>query len=324
MKKKRLMGLLAVEVVVCLIFAAVRLINGDGIRFGAVMAFPFEQIGLWLRFLSLSGDMGNIIAIIIYVSISLMPLILVLVTKKIRMGSLHWEDSLVGLLSILLFAVLYLMINPGLIVTPLGGGIEVAKAILGGTVYSVICAYVVLKVLRRFFDSGTELLQKYLAILLGLLSVVFVFAIFGIGLDGLIGAFETLRAGNVGNENLLGLSYIFLCLRFIVDSIPFGINILVVFSGIDLVSAISADRYSEETVSSAKKLSVVCKLSLMATVLSNASFNILQIMFARNLNVVNGSVEIPIISIVFVLAVLLLSRFAAENKALKDDNDSFI
>jgi hypothetical protein len=40
--------------------------------------------------------------------------------------------------------------------------------------------------------------------------------------------------------------------------------------------------------------------------------------------VINGTVQIPVLTIAFVLAVLLLSRFIAENKRLKDDNDMFI
>ncbi|MCL2631922.1 MAG: hypothetical protein FWD45_02370 [Coriobacteriia bacterium] len=59
-------------------------------------------------------------------------------------------------------------------------------------------------------------------------------------------------------------------------------------------------------------------------ILTNVSFNLLQFLFVKSLVVTNGSVRIPIFSITFVLAALLLTRLTAESKQLKDDNDMFI
>jgi hypothetical protein len=38
----------------------------------------------------------------------------------------------------------------------------------------------------------------------------------------------------------------------------------------------------------------------------------------------NSSLQIPVLSIAFVLATLLMARFIGENKQLKDDYDMFI
>ena len=51
---------------------------------------------------------------------------------------------------------------------------------------------------------------------------------------------------------------------------------------------------------------------------------LLQFAFMKTLLVVNGSVQIPILSMAFVLAALLLAQYIKENKQLKDDNDMFI
>lgn len=322
MNRKLLLFIFAVEGIACLILATVG--SSIGGVFPAVMAFPFEQIGLGLRTLSLSGATGNMAAIVLYVVICLVPFAILLIRK--RKNILHMEDSLLGILSILLFVVMYQMINPGLISLGPGGSnnFSFAKAILGGTIYSVICAYVVLGVLRLFFSSDTEGLQKHMVILLVLVNALFIYLIFGVGINKLLGYFEALRESNAGNEHLLGASYVFLTLQFVVDNIPFILNIFVVFAGISLLYQLTSDRYSAATVSSSEKLSKICRIALMITVLTNTAFNVLQLIFSKMLFNINSSVEIPLFSIAFVLAALLLSRFVAENKALKDDNDSII
>lgn len=322
MNRRVLLIILAVEAIASLMFAIV----GTSIDnlFSTVMAFPFQQLGLGLRALSLSSVVGNMVAIVLYIIICLVPCVVILIRRKKNL--LHIEDALLVILSILLFVVMYQMINPGLIRLTYrdNSGLPFAKAVLGGTVYSVICAYVVLRVLRLFFSSETAGLQRYLVILLVLVNALFVYLIFGSGINSLINSFKTLRESNSGNEHLLGASYAFLILQFVVDNIPFALNIFVVFAGISLLHALTSDRYSVETIASAENLSKICIISLIITVLTNPVFNILQLMFSKMLFHINSQVEIPLFSIAFVLAVLLFSRLVAENKVLKDDNDSII
>jgi len=230
------------------------------------------------------------------------------------------------LLSVVLFAVLYVMINPGVISTWTGGiaAQSVGKAVLGSIVYSVLCGYFVLRVLRLFSDGGTEKLVHYMSVMLRLLTVLFVYLIFGACFDGLLNSIAALQEGNVGNEHLLGASYIFLILQFVVDALPYAFNLLVIFSALRLLDEMRADRYSAETVTAAGQISSLCAVALVAMVLANVCFNLLQLLFAKSLLVINSSVQIPVFSITFVLAALLLTRLVTENKQLKDDNDMFI
>lgn len=105
---------------------------------------------------------------------------------------------------------------------------------------------------------------------------------------------------------------------------PYIFDVLVVFSALRLLGEIRANRYSDGSVEAAGKLSRLCGNALAATVLANITFNILQLLFARKLMVINNSVQIPYLSIVFMLAALLLARFIAEDKKLKDENNMFI
>ena len=322
MKQKALGIILAFEAVICMLLYFTQ--EALPQAFTAAMAFPFEQLGLGLRALSLSGGAGNAVAVVLYAGLCLIPAVVLIFIRRKR--ELRREDVLLGLLSAVRFAVLYFMINPGMLGEYLGStpGQSVGKAMLGGMVYSVLCGYLVLRILRIFFAADTGKLQKYLMALLCVLNILFVYLAFGVCFGELLDAIQALQAGNAGNEHLLGMSYAFLVMQYLVDVLPYVLNVLVVFSALHLLQALGADRYSETTVAAAGALSRLCGSVLAATVLSNIGFNLLQLLFIKRLMVVNSSVQIPLLSVAFVLAVLLLAQFIGENKQLKDDNNMFI
>lgn len=322
MKHKKLCVFLACEAVLCILLHSAREILPRA--FTAVMAFPFEQIGLGLRALSLSGDTGNIISIVLYTTLCLIPVGILYSLKRVR--RLYPEDALLAVLSIVLFAVVYMMINPGLLGPYFGDatGQSVTKAVLGGMVYSVLIGYAVLRILRLFFHADTGRLQKYLEILLCALNALFVYLAFGAYFSSLMDSFDALRSGNTGNEQSLGMSYLFLVLQYVVNALPYILDVLVVFAALELLDELSADRYSEAAVNASEKLSRLCGMALAVIVISNIGFNLLQLVFIKMLAVMNGSVQIPLISVAFTLAVLLLAQYIKENKQLKDDNDMFI
>lgn len=290
--------------------------------FTTIIAFPFEQIGILLRLLSLSGSLGNAISIVIYAALCLIPaLVLLLLPKKRKLCT---EDALLAVLSAVLFAVIYYMINPGLLGKFFLLGRSVGKAMLGSIAYSVISGYILIRILRLFFTADSVRLQKYLLMLLYIVNIIIVLIVFGVQFSNLLDSFEQLRADNKGNEHLLGASYVFLVLKYIVDAIPNILIIPVVSIGQNLLYELSADRYSEQTAVCADKLSRMCGLALVITVLSTVGLNLLQLVFIRKLSVFNSSVNIPVFSIVFVLAALLLAQYIRENKQLKEDNDMFI
>lgn len=314
--------ILATEAAVCLIFAAMGSLTHE--LFPAVVSFPFAQLGSGLRILSLSGQVGNVAAILFYIAFCIAPCAALLIHKRKR--DFYKEDILLLVFSALLFVIMYLLINPGLINQDSGsnGGILFAKGVFGVTVYSVIGGYAILRALRLFFFSDTKKLHKYMIGLLVLVNALFVFIIFGPGANNLINSFKALREGNLENEHLLGMDYVFLVLQFLVDNIPLMLNILIVNRGIALIGELAENRYSVASVSEAENLSIICRVSLVITVLGTIAFNILQLIFSKFLHNINSQVQIPLFSIVFVLAVLLFSRITAENKVLKEDSDSII
>ena len=323
MNRKVILILLVVEAAVCLALGVARApLSGV---FTSVMAFPFEQIGLGLRALSLSGGFGNAVAIVLYILFCLFPAAVLPFLARRR--TLFPEDWLLVLMSIVQFTVIYLMINPGLTVNTMAGGMvdyAVGKAILGTIIYSIVCGYLVLRALRLFTGGNTGELARYMSVMLGLTAMLFVYLAYGALFASSLDSIAALRAGNTGNEHLLGASYAFLILRFAVDALPYILDIFVIFAALKMLEEFRKNRYSAESVKAAARVSKLCAAVLTATVLSSICFNSLQLLFIGYLMVINVTVQIPVLSIAFVLVALLLTRFVTENKQLKDDNDMFI
>ena len=322
MNRKILVGILIIEALACILFVSLQ--TSFAGAFSSVMAFPFEQIGLGLRTLSLSSETGNSIAIIIFTAFCLLPVAVIPVILRKR--KFYAEDCLLVLLSAVLFAVMYVMINPGLAGALTFGilGHSFTNAIVGTIAYSVICGYLILRVLRLVSSSGTDKLVRYMSIMLGVLNMLFVYMIFGSGLKNMLDTFASLRANNIGNEHFLGVSYIFTVLLFFIDSLPYAFNIAITFASLHMLHHMKENRFSDEAVTAAKRISKLCTISLVTIILVNITFNLMPFIFAGSLLVISVSVQIPLISITFVMVALLLTRLIIENKQLKDDNDMFI
>lgn len=292
--------------------------------FGEAVCFPFVQIGMGLRWLSLQGGVSNVIAIVIYIAVCLSPLLLLV--PRLTSKTVHAEDSLAVVLSLLLFYVVYMMINPGLIPLPtsLGLGSIVAKALLCSAVYSVIVTYAVLRATRLFLRSGTAKLHRYMVTLLSLIAVLFTVSICYVGLGNALSQAEAIKTANTGTQGGLGLTYLFVIIGFAVDSIASLVSIAIVFSAITFLTEYSSDAYSEGVVAASAKLSQVCTVGLVVTVCSNTAFNLLQLIFMSNLRTINSFINIPLFSVAFALGALILCKIVMASKSLKDDNDSII
>jgi hypothetical protein len=187
----------------------------------------------------------------------------------------------------------------------------------------VVLAYAVIWALRRFFAAGEDSLLRYIRVLLYVLIGFFVIAVFVTGFGRMLMAFENLRAGNTGDVRL-GTTYIFLVLRYGVDSLPHGLNIWVVFAALKLLAALGTEPHSQESVAAARNMSRVCAAVLAATVLTMMAFNIGQLIFARRLHVVHIEILLPLVPILFVLGAFLFARYMARGKELKDENEGFV
>lgn len=285
--------------------------------FVAAAAFPFEQIGLGLRALSLSGRVGNGAAMLLWAAISLVPFAYAL--KWRGCAERKWENAALYALSVGLFAVLYCMVNPAAATPklPLAGKdmLRALKAALGcAAVWSIAVCYGVLRLLRLFRAGDTAKLLQYLRSMLMALCALFVGCIAYVCAAELISA---LGAAETGADRA------FAALRFLKDSLPYAMDTAVTLAAMTLIEKLLAGD-GAAAVAAAEKLSHLCCAALALITAAGVALNCLQMLFMSGLTQVNAAVELPLMSLAFVLCALLLARLIRENKRLSDDNDLFI
>ena len=314
MKRKQLFILLGIEFAAFL--ALVLLTDEFPSLFSSLLSFPFEQIGTGLRALSLTGQIGNGLALAIWVGLSMLPLIPAWRHRKDKSKAL--ENGSFYLLTGLLLFVLYGMANPAISYSffPANDNnfLPVMKAMLGGTVWSVVVMLVIFRLLRLFRTGDTNQLLGYLRNLLYALCVLFTGVIALICGDILINSLANMQRGMDGVMTVM---------RFLVSALPYVLNIAITLSALTLLDTLLSEEQSSVTTY-AGRLSSLCGAALGITTASLVVFNVLQLVLSRWLSDIAVSVEIPIMSIAFVLAVLLASRLITENRRLREDNDLFI
>ena len=290
--------------------------------FVSIIAFPFQLIALGLRALSLSGNSGNIAAIAIYVLLCLLPCLVALFWYRKK---LYGEDVLIPVFSASMFAAIYYMINPSLISGDYGAAFfPVIRLILGGCCWCVLISWAVLKFIRRSREADRWGVQKLLKICLGVMAFFFVAVAFAGAVGDFVASYEKLRAGNTEGYVDLTLTTVFLAFKAVISALPYALDAIVAVKGMELLSSMASDQYSADTVGKGEGIASFAVMSLKVTVVLSLIFNLLQLVFIKKLLVVDVELVLPLVSIAFMLAALLLSRLIRENKALKDDNDMFI
>lgn len=290
-----------------------------GTALAALAAQPFSLIGGWLRALSLSGGAGNLLSILLYVLLSALPLAAAAI--KLFRGQAQGEDLLLCLLSIQLFISYYLFINPALLPCPALPGM--GGMLLGGGIYAVLIAWLIMHLVRRFRRAQELQLLQALTALLYLMIGVLLFSAFCLGFSQLLEGMQALGAQNTGADDL-GLTYLFLVLAYIVDILPAVLEILLLLFTVSLLRKTAADHYAPETLAAARRVSDFCGFSLIITALAHALLALLQLIFSSRLHQMDMTLRIPFSDMALLLLALLLTRLLSEGKRLRDDNELFI
>jgi len=321
MKDKTFIRLLFIEAVVCA--AAALAFSHSGSSYLVIAQFPFAQIGLLLRELSLSGVFGNVIAIIFYVALCALPLLFI--ALRIKKQTLKVEDWLLVIISAFGFHMMYMMINPGYLAQiPAYINEDVGKAALGGAFYSLLIGYLVLKLLRKADGVRTDALLKILRLLFALTAVILVFSIGYIGISDVQSRLTAIQSGNTDPSVALGFTNFFVILRYVLTQLPVFMELIIFILAMRLCGHLREDRYSDETISAAKKLASFCKKTVVVILLCTITLNLAQIVFAGSLVSVNFQTTLPLDSIIVALVALLLTRFFTASRELAQDNQMFI
>lgn len=332
MKRSQMKTLLLIEGAVCLTLTlALRLIEGAAFSFAA---FPGSAAGQGLSMLAGTGRLGFALALTLYAFLVLLPLYALARIRARR----DWkaEDTLLGLCSLAVAGALF----PRGWVAYWSTSAETLFPRLAWQwlLFALLAGWVVLRLLRRFSDGGTQELLKLFRVLLGLAAAYFVFAVFFVEFAGLLTAIDTLKAGNtafaadtllpaaadITGSKSLAFSYIVLALRFGAKSLPTLFTAATAYFAIGLLDTMEDGAFTQESAAYAPKLAAWCVKVLKLSVLLALAVNLLQAVCAPLILSTSISIPLPVLELCFVLAALLGARLIASNVALAADNDLFI
>lgn len=332
MKRSQMKTLLLIEGAVCLTLTlALRLIEGAAFSFAA---FPGSAAGQGLSMLAGTGRFGFALALTLYAFLMLLPLYALARIRARR----DWkaEDTLLGLCSLAVAGALF----PRGWVAYWSTSAETLFPRLAWQwlLFALLAGWVVLRLLRRFSDGGTQELLKLFRVLLGLAAAYFVFAVFFVEFAGLLTAIDTLKAGNtafaadtllpaaadITGSKSLAFSYIVLALRFGAKSLPTLFAAATAYFAIGLLDTMENGAFTQESAAYAPKLAAWCVKVLKLSVLLALAVNLLQAVCAPLILSTSISIPLPVLELCFVLAALLGARLIASNVALAADNDLFI
>lgn len=338
MNKKRLIHILTAEAVIGL---AISIIGATASASYSLFYFPLAPLVSILRKLSLAGSLGNVVAIALYVAVSLAPIAFMIHIHKKR--ELYPEDYLFAVLSAVLFAGIYAIINPitseenPLLLMP-----EMSIMLYSALMYSILLGYVAFRLLRKFFTLKTNELHRYFGYMLVALAV-YSMAKIVTQLSGTVQLFQaafsqssflyhdSLSTMSSSTDNVVQYfgnkiftDALYIIGRLILYSLPDAVNIYLVLLGFDLLEQIQINRFDEKVSLLLHKISRRSAQAVAWLIGVNISFNLFQAVFANYLRQSHISAHFPVLPILFVLAILLFSRYMEEARKLKEDNDLFV
>ena len=125
-------------------------------------------------------------------------------------------------------------------------------------------------------------------------------------------------------DELVSLTQIFLILRYIVSIIPSVTAFIVIVMVQRFLNEYGKSGICDETIAWGNKVSKVAIKAAIINVLTNIGFNILQMIFFRNLLDTYTKVELPLTSLIFILAMPLITKLITTSKEIKEENDMFV
>lgn len=250
--------------------------------------------------ISKTDAVWRILAIILYVLVCLVPAgALFLISRRRR----PWrEDWLLALLSV----VLLLLVGRAL---DRNWTIYSAFAQMG--LLAVLVTWLALRLLRYFSVSDDRRLVRLVRIVVVLVGVLFA-ALAGVSAFAILASlFERFTipalaegAGSVASS---------------------GITVYGCLLGLRLVDSLGeGGELTDDTVDLARGFYRYSVRAASAILLISLAANLVKLVFVRVSSSTDVSVNFPVFQLLFCLAALIVSRFIAAHKKLRDDNDLFV
>lgn len=319
--------------IICVLGLICLLISG-GFYYGAgehaalmIISMPMEGIGRLLRWLSLNSKIGDALAWILYIGISIIPLFCLLWKIKKSKKSLDQNTLIVTsadwillpLLSIYLFYMLYCFVNPYLLATIANPEIGIKeemllalKCMVSGVFYSLLIGYLILSLVLQFKRKDIWKRTEQVLMACGILYVCFIcyFVPFN-----LYPQFDQVPGSA---QQLVGFA------DFILVILPMIWFISVMEAGIMLVRILHEDQYDVKSVDIASLLAERSRQTVIISVTCNIIGNLLHLIASSQTTNANYLVSIPFVPLIIAFAGLILAAHLKESALLYDDNQKII
>lgn len=323
----RLICIYAAETVICLFVTMMFLVmDVDNIvNTWSLLAFPYAQIGMMLRRLSVSGGAGNILAWVLYILVSLIPAAVWMGIR--RRKTMEKNDIFLPVLSLLLFGLLYLAVNPAFLFKLTGASAaQITSSVLFAScalaVDSLLILYLVVRLLISWKTMENRKLIRNLRYFFCLLGFVMVILVFVKGPVDFVSSVQIVQEGNTAGVGMV--TSFLLVLKILAVYLPDAAQLLLSILAVSLLNAMEEDIYGEKTVQAAELLARVCGISLVVILSFTVCCNMLNLFLQSGSSDITFTAGIPLGYIGFSLILSLIAGSLSSGRELKKDYDLFI
>lgn len=298
-----------------------------GIRNGLfLLSIPFELIGSGLRRLSLSTTVGNVIAVFVFVVISLLPIFYMI--YKIKKYQWDKVDVILPIISFYSFYMIYKFINPGLLINQLptllanASAMPYLKLSLSVLFYSLCASYAILRTVGKLSKenmvNNSHYLYSGLQKILLLISILYTFFI------GYFSTFQLLVDFYKNKkEERSTINFLFVFIKYALENLPIIFTILIFVSAILLLKAMITNDARDEMEAS-NKLGIISRRAVYITVISNIALNGIQFLLSNRLNDTDFSLEFSLFPLIISFSAMIISGYFRKTKELIEDNELII
>ncbi len=270
-----------------------------------ILALPLVTLGEGLRALSLSGTVGNVAAIVLYVTVSLAPAGYALLRRR---SSAKW--TLYAVSAYLLF-LLYMLVNPALIAGLFAPELaSMPKEITTATLCAPLWLLIVARTALVWVARPTQRAMRGLLLSLsGLLIVSVCYAdVRTLAASVPLGAADACAA----------------VARFLASAVPACLLLSLVPMLWRLTASDPKRPFSEQNACEIDRMAARSRLALKASVGTALLSAALTLLLARYMRNVDLSVSLPLDMLALTLALALLSRWMKAACALQTSDDLMI
>ncbi|MCR2047113.1 hypothetical protein NSB25_07470 [Acetatifactor muris] len=289
------------------------------------ITFPWEQLGGFLRSLSLSGSAGNIAAWILFIVTGALPLALcavLAVRHKIRRA-----DVLLPVLAVVLYAALWFYTNPSymdLYLSPIPTE-GFSRYSLAAAIDCTFLTWLLLRFLHNTEKPERRRLLTGLQILLSLYALILAAGSLWQNGTAFIAARQKMEEMNTAADRMqLNISTVFLMLQALTDLFPAIAEAILLILTAAFIGSFAKAPFGAGTFSLLEKLKKASGQFLILILLTNLGLTLLQLLFSGYILSSSYLLLFPLTEIIVVLGIRLLTLLYLDGKRLKEDNDMII